>query len=277
MANTTLLGESIRVVGSNFAGAALKLNAESSSIAGSYDVEYLMSGSVLGLIKLKEDFADVAFVLQTSDNHPSLEGLTSIPLGFWGIYFAVADGNPSSEVRMTDLFEILRKTRDGLKSEWGPLLPGEPKWTNRLIFVTFDLKESDPSYSIFLDRFFDKVNPDNFSSMGEKIENPYLSGVSNLLVMSRLPKTGSGLRVLSLIQEGQSVGFPPSPESMFFADYPLHTRLLLVVRDPKDTKVRAFVRDFFEKNRLELLLQAGLVSAPENVQKQTLLEFDLDF
>ena len=57
----------------------------------------------------------------------------------------------------------------------------------------------------------------------------------------------------------------------------MKTTLYLVFRDSSDPKVRAFVRDFFEKNRLDSLRVAGLVEVPQNIQKQALLEFDLDF
>ena len=95
--------------------------------------------------------------------------------------------------------------------------------------------------------------------------------------MSHLLESGRGLRALSLIDDDQNVGFSPSGENLFFGDYSLKTTLYLVFRDSSDPKVRAFVRDFFEKNRLDSLRVAGLVEVPQNIQKQALLEFDLDF
>ena len=81
----------------------------------------------------------------------------------------------------------------------------------------------------------------------------------------------------ALIESGQSIGYPPSAESLYFGDYPLRLSLYLLVRDVTDPKVRVFLQAFFESNQLELLENSGLVSAPENVQKQALLEFDLEF
>lgn len=269
-------GQIIRVAGSDFAGAALDSEGKNGETLGAYTVEYQMTGSLLGLIKLREGFADVALVLQAGD-YPSLEGLTSVPLGFWGVYIVVQEENPLSEVSIEGLAGIVRKTRDGLKSEWGTLLPNQPQWANRLIFVNFIMKKTDPSFPVLLDRFFDNKIPPNFSALGERIENPYLAGASNLLILSRIPESGKGLRVLSIIPEGQTVGFPPSKESMHFGDYPLRTSLFLVARNPRSPKVRTYVRDFFESNRLNLLSQTGLVEAPESVQKQALLEFDLEF
>ena len=178
---------------------------------------------------------------------------------------------------ISKLSDILLRTRDGLKSEWGSLLPNQPKWINRLIFVSFDIRSTDPSYPILLNRFFENDNPHNLSSLGDQLENPYLAGASNLVVMSHLPESGRGLRALSLIDDDQNVGFPPSGENLFFGDYSLKTTLYLVFRDSSDPKVRAFVRNFFEKNRLDSLRVAGLVEVPQNIQKQALLEFDLDF
>jgi ABC-type phosphate transport system substrate-binding protein len=197
-----------------------------------------MTGSTLGLLKLKEGFADVAFVTQTLEGNPAMDGLAAIPLGFWGLYFAVQEDNPLNEVEIAVLSEIMRKTRDGLKSEWGSLLPKEPKWSNRLVFVTFDIQETDPSYPVLLNQFFEDEVLEKFSSMGERIENPYLSSASNLLVMSKLPIPGKGLRSLALIESGQTIGYPPSAESMYFGDYPLSLSLYLLVRDVTDPKVR---------------------------------------
>jgi len=277
LATPSMSGETIRVVGSDFAGAVLKFSTDREDSLGSDKVSYQMTGSYIGLLKLRDNFADVAFVLQTSDGHPGIEELTTIPIGFWGIYFAVEESNPLNEVGVDVLTEVFRKTRGGLKSEWGTLLPDSPKWGNRLVFVTFDVESSDPSFPVLLNQFFDNEVPHNFSSMGERIENPYLAGASNLLVMARMPRPGKGLRALSLVQSGQSVGFPPSAESMFFGDYPLRMSLSIVVRDPKDSKVRAFIRDLFATNWLKLLEDSGLVFVPKNVQLQALLEFDLNF
>ena len=277
LAIARLNGETIRIAGSDYARDALVNESLTSGVIGSYTVEYQMSGSLIGLIKLREGYADVVFALQTVEGLPSLDGLTSIPLGFWGIYFAVQEENPLSEVSLSGVSEILRKSRDGLKSEWGALLPQEPKWVNRLIYPSFDVKKKDASFPLLLKEFFNNEIVENYESIGEKVENLYLATSSNLLVLSQLPEPGKGLRVLSLIQPEQSVGFPPTGESMHFGDYPLRSTLYLAVQDPKSERVRAFVRNFFESNSLELLGKNGLVRVSDNVQKQALLEFDLEF
>ena len=273
----SLNADPVRIVGSNFAGNALGKAPNWEEKIGSHSFHYHMTGSLIGLIKLQENFADVCFVLQTAEGYPAMEGMTTIPLGFWGVYFAVQEENPLNEVPISKLSDILQRTKDGLKSEWGSIIPEQPKWVNRLIFVSFDIHATDPSYPILSSRFFENENPKNFASLGDQLENPYLAGASNLVVMSHLPEPGRGLRALSLIDENQNVGFPPSGENLFFGDYSLKTTLYLVVRDSSDPGVRAFVGDFFEKNRVKSLRDAGLVDVPQNIQKQALLEFDLDF
>ena len=275
VASSEVRAQTVQVVGSNFVGEALKLNSKLDHKAGDYSVTYKMTGSLVGSLKLKEGLADVAFVLQSPDEL-DLEGLKAIPLGFWGIYFAVQEENPMSEIKEDELSEILRKTRDGLKSEWGSLLPSEPKWTNRLIFVTFDILESDPSFPILVNQFFDNEMPEKFGAMGERIENPYLASASNLVVMSKLPDPNRGLRSLSWISTGSGVGYPPSPESLFYGDYPLRLPLYLIVRDSVDPKVKAYIRNFFSSDQLEILKESGFVPVPDNLQKQALLEFDLE-
>jgi hypothetical protein len=274
---SALTADPVRIVGSNFAGTALGIAPNSEEKIGAYSVLYHMTGSLIGLIKLQENFADAAFVLQTAEGYPALGDCTVIPLGFWGVYFAVHEENPLNEVPVSKLSDILRRTKDGLKSEWGSLLPDQPKWANRLIFVSFDIRSIDPSYPILLNRFFENSLPSHFSSLGDQLENPYLAGASNLLVLGRLPEPGRGLRALSLIEDNQDVGFPPSGENLFFGDYSLKTTLYLVVRDSSDPGIRAFVRNFFEKKRINSLRVAGLVDVPQNIQKEALLEFDLDF
>ncbi len=268
--------QTIKVAGSNFVGSALQLHRRGDQNIGDYSIHYQMSGSLLGRIKLKEGLVDVAFVLQRPDEPQSLEGLHTIPLGFWGIYFAVQNGNPMTEVKETDISEVMRKTKDGLKSEWGSLLSNAPKWTNRVIFVSFDILAPDPSFPILVNQFFDNEIPENFHSMGERIEDPYLASSGNLLIMSKLPDSARGLRSLSWIKTGDSVGYPPSPESMFYGDYPLRLPLYLAVADKADPKVKAYLRDFFNSDQLEILKNSGFVPVPENLQKQALLEFDLE-
>jgi ABC-type phosphate transport system substrate-binding protein len=267
--------QTIKVAGSNFVGSALQLEGNGERI-GNYGVHYQMSGSLLGALKLKEGLADVAFVLQRPDELQTLEGLQVIPLGFWGIYFAVQEDNPMTELKETEITEVLRKTKDGLKSEWGSLISNEPKWTNRLIFVSFDVEETDPSFPILANQFFDNEIPENYGTMGERIEDPYLASSANLLIMSQLPDSSRGLRSLSWIKTDESVGYPPSPESLFYGDYPLRLPLYLVVADKTDPKVLAYLKAFLDSDQQEILKDSGFVPIPENLQKQALLEFDLE-
>lgn len=270
-------GETIRIAGSDFAGKILGYSSKRIDSMGDHTVTYQMTGSYLGLLKLRHGFADVAFVLQTAEGHPDFSDLVSVPLGYWGVYFAVEQSNPLNEVRLMDLADILQKTQEGLKSEWGLLVPNKPKWTNRLVFVTFDLKETDPAFPVFTNWFFEGRVPENFASMGERMENTGLAGPSHLLVLSSLPMRTSPLRTLAVIQEGQSVGFPPTAESMLYGDYPLRTALHVVVRDPSSPRVRAFLAGFFRIESLKTLEKSGLAAVPENVRRASLLEFDLDF
>ena len=271
-----LTAQTIRVVGSDDVAKALQLNESGGDRVGSYDVQYRMTGSLLGLLKLREGLAEVAFVMQNPNEEQAFEDLQLIPLGFWGLYIAVQEENPLTEIKVEDLTEILRKTRDGLKSEWGTLLPSEPKWTNRLIFVTFDVEETDPSFPILLNQFFHNEVPEKYDSMGERIEDPYLASAANLLIMSHLPDSTRGLRSLAWIAKEENVGYPPSPQSLFYGDYPLRTPLYLAVAKKEDPKVKAFLEEFFSSSSLEILEKSGLVPVPENVLKQALLEFDLE-
>lgn len=271
-----LEAQKLRVVGSDFVGSALELeNGEGETMDG-VSVDFRFSGSLVGLFKIQEGLADVAFVLQSPENEEALRSMTSIPLGFWGVYFAVTEENPVTEVDEAAMSEILRKSRDGLKSEWGSLLREEPRWTNRLIFVTYDIEETDPSFPVLLNQFFNNEVPEKFSSMGERLEDPYLASASNLLILSQLPIPNRGLRPLAWVESGQSVGYPPSPDSLFYGDYPLRLPLLLIVRDKESLQVKAYLKELFASGRLNNLKKSGFVPVPENVQKQALLEFDLE-
>lgn len=272
---SSLRSETIRVVGSDSVGRIL--NLESGEVVESLTVSYQMSGSLGGLIKLREGYADVAFVLQTSEGYPTMEGLTAIPLGYWSLLVAVHEDNPLIEVSMKDMQLLFEKTNDGLKTEWGALLPDEPKWSNRLIFFTVDVETNDPSYPLFVEEFFGGVRPQKLSSFGDKLDNPYLAGPSNLLIMSRLPELGKGLRTVALIEDGKEFGYPPTSENLHFGDYPLRTSLYMVVSDENSEGVRTYIRSFFSSGRLNSLYASGLIPVPEKVQNQALLEFDLEF
>ena len=63
-----LNADTVRVVGSNFAGEALGIDANSEEKMGAHSVHYHMTGSLIGVIKLQENLADIAFVVQTAKN-----------------------------------------------------------------------------------------------------------------------------------------------------------------------------------------------------------------
>ncbi len=263
----------LRVAGSHYVKEVLDYDVSEGEDA----IAYQMTGSLLGLMKIREGLADVAFVIQSSETHPSLRGTSNLPLGFWGVYFAVHRDNPLTEVPLARLSELFRKTRRGLKSEWGYLLPGEPDWVNRPLLVTFALTEEDPSYPVLNHWFFRDEKVEEFGSLGENLADSYGAGPSALLVLSQMPEADRGLRLLSLVQPGDSVGFPPSRENLFFGDYPLRYTLHLVVRDIAEPRTRQFLADFFQSEDLEKLGNSGFVAVPANVRKQALLEFDLEF
>lgn len=272
---TSLNSETIRVVGSDSVGRILSL--ESSEVDKSLTVSYQMSGSLGGLIKLREGYADIAFVLQTSEGYPGMDGLTAIPLGYWSLIVAVKEDNPLIELSLKEMQQLFEKTNDGLKTEWGMLLPDEPKWSHRSIFFTVDVGADDPSYPLFVEEFFEGERPQKLSSFGDKLDNPYLAGPSNLLIMSRLPEPEKELRTVALIEDGKEFGYPPTSENLHFGDYPLRTSLFMVIRDKKSEQTRSYLRSFFGSGRLESLYASGLIPVPENVRNLALLEFDLEF
>lgn len=49
-----------------------------------------------------------------------------------------------------------------------------------------------------------------------------------------------------------------------------------MVADKEDPKVLAYLRDFFDSDQQDILKKTGFVPVPENLQKQALLEFDLE-
>ena len=271
----SLGAEALRVVGSDSVGRML--NLESEEMVDSLAVENRTTGSLAGLLKVQEGNADLAFVIQTNDGYPDLKELDVIPLGFWSVCVVVHEDNPLAEVSLVKLQELVLKAKDGLRSEWGMLVPKEPRWSNRVIFVTVDVRPEDPSYPLFVDSFLEGVEIRNQSSIGEKLENPYLAGSSNLLFMAHMPEPGKRLKTVSLIEDGSEIGYPPTPENLYFADYPLRMSLYLVSRDMNAERIRYYIQFFFESGRLNSLIRSGLIPVPNNVQKEALLEFDLDF
>ncbi|MBC9866426.1 MAG: hypothetical protein F7O42_00835 [Opitutae bacterium] len=263
----------LMVVGSHYVKDILGYDSseEQESIA------YRMTSSLLGDMKIREGLADVAFVIQSSEAHPSTPGTANILLGFWGVFFAVHRDNPLTEVPLNRLSELLRNTRHGLNSKWGFLLPGEPDWTNRPLLVTFGLTEEDPSYPVLNHWFFQDEKVAEFGSLGENPADPFGAGSSALLVLPQLPEVDQGLRLLSLVQPGDSVGFLPSQENLFFGDYPLRCSLHLIARDISEPRTRRFLAEFFQSGDLEKLGNSGFVVVPANVRNQALLEFDLEF
>ena len=263
----------LRVVGSHYVKEILGYD----SSEGKESIAYRMTSSLLGFEKIREGLADVAFVIHSSEAHPSIPGTANIPLGFWGVFFAVHRNNPLTEVPLIRLSELLRKTRHGLNSEWGFLLPGEPDWANRPLLVTFGLTKEDPSYPVLNHWFFQDEKVEELGSLGENPADPFGAGSSELLVLSQLPEIDRGLRLLSLVQPWDSVGFPPSQENLFFGDYPLRCSLHLIARDIAEPRTRRFLADFFQSEDLEKLGNSGFVTVPANVRNQALLEFDLEF
>ena len=70
--------ETIRVVGSDNAGIALGIDGAAVGKIATYEVNYKMTGSRIGLLKLRQGFADIAFVLQRPDEDLRSENIKTI-------------------------------------------------------------------------------------------------------------------------------------------------------------------------------------------------------
>ena len=263
----------LRVVGSHYLEEIFHANLSNEDNS----IHYQMTSSLLGLLKIREGLADVAFVLQSPEEQPLPPGSANVALGYWGIFFSVHRDNPTTEIPLAGLSELLRKTRLGLRLKWGIFLPHEPDWANRPVKVTFGLSDNNPSYPILRSWFFQDEKVDGIHFLADHAAQPHVVEPYTLLVSSRLPEAQGDLRPLSLVQPGDSVGFPPSPENLFFGDYPLRCSLNLIVRDMEDPRSIQFLTLFFQSEIPKMLAHSGFVAVPDNAQNQALLKFDLEF
>ncbi len=272
-----LLGNGeLRIVGSDLVGDILADRLLEIEESVDFDIKLILSGSLLGKVKMHEGLADVALIVEQVDGvSAQVEGHVKIPIGFWGIYLGVSHDNPILKTNVSALRDVVEATYRGKSSSW-QLIAGDDSYQHdRLVFLACNVEATDAAFPVFLKYFLGNKRHE-LKRLGGRIEDLNGLGDSVLVLLSYLP-TGNELKLLGVSANEESPGFPPSAENMYYGDYPLSTSFYLLLNKSADERARRFVQEFLDDKTLKLLDESGLIFASKNVQKQALLEVDLEF
>jgi|GEM_PF-2682253 len=234
-------------------------------------LEWVQTGSSMALHQLDAGMVDGALVLGPLDGAALPEQFTGAMIGVGGVFLAVHKDNPLQELVVEDLKPLLQSAREGSRIEWSALVD-EPAWSLREVYWGFRMEEGSIGRLLWNHYCFgsEEVWPAE-GSLPEAVPSDLLVE-NHLLILDSPAKLPADFRLLPIKLMEDAVAFPPSSENLFYGDYPLCEKLMLVVQSSKSDQ--AWLRAFYEADMDEVLEMSAFVPLEGNLKDQSLLVFD---
>jgi hypothetical protein len=256
----------IRVVGSDLVRQpVIALAARSESLKVQSD----LIGSQPALAALRENTADLAFVLDAPGTAADYTGLRRVPFAYLAAIFVVSDRNPIENLNRSQLRGLFGAEETAKFNRWGDLgLTGE--FANRNINVRSVAPRTTLAYDFFRHTVLQtpRTRPnlqleESVDALVRALQQDNLSiGLSPLP-----PQEGSGLKALAISGDAGETPFPPSLENIHLGDYKHRLPIEIVYSSDRRELVRAFVEELFSETSAADLRAAAFAREPTSATR----------
>lgn len=273
----TLGGAEIRVVGSDLLGPGFKAAVAEFSRANETPVALDLRGTRPGLDALRAGRADIGLLIFPPGEAPPGDPFQPRPIGYQTLVVLVPVALPVTQITVDQLRGIFAKAVAIPLERWGDLgVTGDARVRAIAPFAIA------PGNSLALPLFRRVVLQD--SELKLTIE--YEATVDQLLARLRkadnaiglvpaLPKTPSGLRILSVANSPSDPAFAPTPETLQAGDYPFRLPLYLVFQPTEAPRLLQFLKFLLSEECANRLRDAHFVPLPIATREQAGLEFEV--
>jgi len=267
--------DSVRVVGSDLLGAAIRPALETAAEAGGWSLEFDFSGSLASETALQEGSADIAILALPRDNPPR-EGFQSWPMAFEVTTLVVHESNPIQELSLEQVRKLFAEPSGESELNWGAV-GGEGPWSARPVTLHAVRERNHLDLELFRSTVLGpremRVNVRYWDSDAEMLEQ--IGEDSTALGICAEEEVHPQVRSLFLALRSDSQAYNATPQSVYYGDYPLRLAFYAVVPEGASADVAEVVRFLFSEEMAAVLEKAGYVPVPETERRQ--FQMDLDF
>lgn len=262
------------VVGSDLIAPAVKPTLEAYAIHHEVEVDTRFFGSVPGKAELKEEKAQIALLAAPNKTDLPAGNFEAIPIAYEVAFVVVDRLNPLTEISQSQLAAIYGASGTATYTRWGDL-DIQGAFASRSITPL----ALDSDRSVVLELFKFKVL--NSGSLKANVNRV----TSNLQLMELVSSDAGSLAVTNRLMLGDKIrplaisgkdefAFGPTPENVYYGEYPLSLTYYLVYPKDRVNELRPILRLFLSDEQAQAFEKNGFVALPENVRKRTLVELD---
>lgn len=275
LVSSTWTSASVRLVGSDLLGEALRSDLEFEADRRDWDLQIDFSGSLTGEAALTDGSADVA-ILAIPNGVPPTEGVVSFPFAFEVTVVGVNELNPVTELSLTQLRTLFASRPKGESSNWGEL-DAEGSWAGRLIAFNATRDRDHLNLELFralaLGPREMRVDVDYLPTRAAVVDQ--VADDSNSIGLFPVSEDHPQVRLLFISTSETSQAYGPTSQSVFYGDYPLRLAYYVVYSESASEETLELVRFLLGDDVAETLTTADYMPAPATERSQ--FQMDLDF
>lgn len=240
--------------------------------------EYALRGSIPALKALESGEAEIAIIAIPPQDPLPEDAYTLIPFAYQAAFVLVNRNNPVAELSLPQLQGIFTQNPGERLERWGQL-GLEGILTSRSIQAFLANPDNSVLVELFKSEALDGKSLRNTATLVSNNLELYnmVSTDAGVIGISDRPPNGSEARPVPISSgERGSYAFGPTPENIYYADYPLRLPFYIAIprqADPQDYgRLIAFL---LSDEVATALAKNGFIPLPQNIRKRTLLELDM--
>ncbi|MGC9451232.1 MAG: PstS family phosphate ABC transporter substrate-binding protein [Oceanipulchritudo sp.] len=264
----------LSISGSDLLDAGIEDALRAELEAAGLEAALSFKGSLLGQKELEQGDADAAILAFPEDLPDSLPG-RRFPFAFQMVAFAVHASNPVPDLTYAMLASLYGQS--GVLESWSNLT-AQPEWRDRKISLWASRREDAINLEIFnavvlqgspLKRAVRYSTGDAAQLISIVVED-----ASALVLVPAIP-ANAAVRFLAVKAEEEGRGYTPTPDNVFFGDYPLRLPFYLVVSDRLDEATLAkLLRAIYSPAVTGALQNAYYMPMPDTERRSILAQFE---
>ena len=244
------------------------------SLAEYKDWNVGFQGSYVGFKKIESDEADIGILALKSDQRKDLENNPNYivtPFAFQTFFIGVNTANKLLEIKVDSLREIFSEDGSNQYRNWKEInsnFMAEPM----LLVSSRNVGIGNQLFKAEVMRGKDYHVRANVIESHQKL-SIRVSTTENSLALFSIKPQHENIRILSIVPENSKFAFNPSPQNLFYSDYPFYLSYMVVCRKEKVNELKHFYQVLYHNNLFDEIEKVGFIGIPIIERKKIISSF----
>ncbi len=269
--------DTLRIAGSDLLKSILEPRLQNWADDEIVSLQTQFYGTLPARTRLEAGDFDLAIIAVTGDKLPDESRFQSIPFAFEVVNVYVNAANPIVEISIPQLAGVFGAAAETNFNRWSEVnVPGA--FGGRAIQPVALRQTQGIGIELFKHVALRGGNmkvQTHYLPTEERLLETLRSDVGAIAIAS-LSEKRDNIKVLPISKGGgEDFAFGPTPDNVYYGDYPIRLPFYLVFPIESRSKVLPAIRFLMGEQVRSALVEAGFVPLPENVARRTLQELDI--